>query len=189
MTLIAIVACEVAFWIAILGGLTTRYLLRRPRLGAALFVAAPLIDVLLLALVTVDLLGGGTASWHHGLAAIYIGVSIAYGHRMIAWADARFAHRFADGPAPERLSGWRYTARCWGDVLRTTVAVLIAGGIIGGLVLVVGDPDRTAELQGTVAVLGVILGIDLLWAISYTIWPRKTAAAAVGGPAGQPGRS
>jgi uncharacterized membrane protein len=112
MTLIAIVACEIAFWVAILGGLITRYLLRRPRAGAAMLVAAPVIDVVLLAVVTVDLLGGGTASWHHGLAAIYIGFSVAYGHRMIAWADVRFTHRFVGGPAPERLSGRRYTARC-----------------------------------------------------------------------------
>lgn len=180
MTLIAIVACEIAFWVAILGGLAARYLLRRPRLGAALLVAAPLVDVALLALVTVDLLGGGTASWHHGLAAVYIGVSVAYGHRMIAWADVRFEHRFADGPPPERLTGRRYTARCWGDVVRTTVAVLVAGGIVGGLVLLVGDPERTAALQGTVGVLGVVLGIDLLWAVSYTIWPRRASAPASG---------
>ncbi|MDT0232785.1 hypothetical protein N8D74_05725 [Curtobacterium flaccumfaciens] len=188
MTLIAIVACEIAFWVAILGGLTTRYLLRRPRLGAAMLVAAPVIDLVLLAVVTVDLLGGGTASWHHGLAAVYIGFSVAYGHRMIAWADVRFTHRFAGGPAPERLSGRRYTARCWGDVLRTGLAVLIAGGIIGGLVLVVGDPDRTNELQGTVALLGVVLGVELLWAISYTIWPRRatTAAASPAGAASRP---
>lgn len=187
MTLIAIVACEIAFWVAILGGLTTRYLLRRPRLGAAMLVAAPVIDLVLLAVVAVDLLGGGTASWHHGLAAIYIGFSVAYGHRMIAWADVRFTHRFAGGPAPERLSGRRYTARCWGDVLRTGLAVLIAGGIIGALVLVVGDPERTNELQGTVALLGVVLGVELLWAISSTIWPRRTTAAATS-PTGAPSR-
>ena len=177
MLLLAIVTCEVAFWVAILAGLATRYLLRRPRLGAALLVLAPLVDVVLLALVTVDLLGGGTASWHHGLAALYIGLSVAYGHRMIAWADVRFTHWFAHGPAPERLTGRRYTARCWGDVGRTTIAVLVAGGIIGGLVLVVGDPERTADLQGTIGLLGVVLGIELLWAISYTVWPRKATAA------------
>lgn len=177
MTLIAIVACEFAFWIAILGGLTARYVLRRRRLSTALLVAAPLVDVVLLALVTVDLVGGGTASWHHGLAAIYIGVSVAYGHRMIAWADTRFNHRFAGGPPPERLSGRRYTARCWGDVGRTTIAVLIAGAVLGGLIAVVADPARTEELQGTFALLGVVLGVEFLWAVSYTIWPKRPADA------------
>jgi len=62
VVLLAIVVCEVAFWVAILGGLTARYVLRRPRLGTAMLVAAPLIDLVLLLLVAVDLLGGGTAS-------------------------------------------------------------------------------------------------------------------------------
>lgn len=177
MTLVAIIVCEVAFWIAIVGGLVARYLLRRPRLGAALLVTAPAVDVVLLALVTLDLLRGATASWHHGLAAVYIGMSVAYGHRMIAWADVRFEHHFAGGPAPLRLSGRRHTARCWGDVLRTGLAVLIAGGIIGGLVAVVGDPERTAEFQGTLGLLAVVFGIEVLWAVSYTIWPRKPAAS------------
>jgi hypothetical protein len=181
--LLAIVLCEVAFWVAILGGLTARYVLRRPRLGTAMLVGAPLIDLVLLVLVAVDLLGGGAASWHHGLAAIYIGASVAYGHRMIAWADKRFDHRFAGGPAPERLSGRRHTARCWGDVLRTGVAVLIAGGILGGLVALVDDPARTAELRGTFSVLGVVLAVEVLWAISYTVWPRKPAVSPTG-PAG-----
>jgi hypothetical protein len=180
VTLIAIIACEIAFWVAIVGGLTARYLLRLPRLGTVFLVAAPLVDLVLLALVAVDLLGGGTASWHHGLAAVYIGVSVAYGHRMVTWADVRFEHRFAGGPPPERLTGRRYTARCWGDVARTTLAVLVAGGIVGGLVVLVGAPERTAELQGAVGVMGLVLGIDLLWAISYSIWPRKADASATG---------
>lgn len=178
--LIAIIACEVAFWIAIVGGLTARYVLRRPRLGSGLLVTAPLVDLVLLALVAVDLLDGGTASWHHGLAAVYIGVSVAYGHRMIAWADVRFEHRFAAGPPPGRLTGRGYTARCWGDVGRTTVAALVAGGIVGGLVLLVGDPDRTAELQGAVTIMGLVLAIDLVWAISSTLWPRKAEPSASG---------
>ncbi|TDW64172.1 hypothetical protein EDF51_1143 [Curtobacterium sp. PhB25] len=184
MTLSGIVFCEVAFWVAVLGGLTARYVFRRPRLGVAMLLAAPVVDAVLLVLVTVDLLGGGTASWHHGLAAIYIGVSVAYGHRMIAWADVRFIHRFAGGPAPERLSGRRYTLRCWGDVARTGLAVLIAAGILGGLIVLVANPARTIELQGTFALLGVVFGVEVLWAISYTVWPRKPAVAptrAVGG--------
>ena len=180
MTLIAIVVCEVAFWVAIVGGLTARYVLRRPRLGAGMLVAAPVVDLVLLTLVAVDLLGGGTASWHHGLAAIYIGASVAYGHRMIAWADVRFEHRFADGPAPERLSGRRHTARCWGDVVRTGVAVLIAGGILGALIAVVDDPQRTAGLQGTFPVLGIVLAAEVLWAVSYTVWPRRPTTSPAG---------
>ena len=50
MIAVAIVVCEIAFWVLLLGGLTARYPLRRPRLGAILLVAVPLVDAVLLAL-------------------------------------------------------------------------------------------------------------------------------------------
>lgn len=178
MVLAAIVVCEVAFWVAVLGGLGARYLLQRPRLGAALLILAPVIDVVLLALVVVDLLGGGTASWQHGLAAIYIGISVAYGKRMVAWADVRFHHRFAGGPAPERLTGTRYTLKCWRDVLLTGLAVGIAAAILGTIILLVNDAERTSALSGYFGILGIIFAIDFIWALSYTIWPKKPAAPA-----------
>ena len=175
MILVAIVVCEVAFWVAIIAGLAARYLLRRPRLGGALLILAPVIDAVLLALVAVDLLGGGTASWQHGLAAIYIGVSIAYGKRMVAWADGHFHHRFAGGPAPTRVTGSRYTVKCWRDVVLTALAVVIAGATLGAIILLVNDAERTAALAGFFRILGIIFAIDFLWAVSYTIWPKKAA--------------
>lgn len=178
MILAAIVACEVGFWLALVAGLSLRYIARKPRLGTALLIAAPVIDLVLLALVALDLLGGGTASWHHGLAALYIGISVAYGHRMIAWLDAKFATRFRGAPPRAPLTGWAYTAACWKDVVRTLLAAAIAAGILGGLILVVAAPDRTAELLGFFPILGVIVAIDLVWAISYTLWPKKTAPQA-----------
>ncbi len=121
MILSVIIACEVGFWIAVLGGLTTRYLLGAGRLGAAFLVCAPLVDVVLLVAVAAHLASGATASWHHGLAALYIGFSVTYGHRMISWSDAWFAHRFAGQPAAVKLTGAEYTRRCWGDLVRTSV--------------------------------------------------------------------
>lgn len=97
-----IIATEIAFWLFLLAGLIARYTLRRPGLGMALLVATPFVDLILLAATVVDLRGGGDASVPHALAAVYIGVTVAWGHRMIRWADARFAHWFAGGPAPER---------------------------------------------------------------------------------------
>ncbi|MEV7661715.1 hypothetical protein [Paenarthrobacter sp. NPDC089316] len=173
MVLAAIVACEVAFWVAILSGLAARYLLRRPRLGGALLILAPVIDVVLLALVSVDLLGGGTASWQHGLAAVYIGISVAYGKRMVAWADVRFKHRFAGGPEPERLTGTPYTLKCWQDVLRTALAMVLAAATLGAIIVLVNDADRTSALSDFFPTLGIIFAIDFLWAVSYTIWPKK----------------
>lgn len=177
MVLVAIVACEVAFWVAIVAGLAARYLLRRPRLGAGLLILAPLIDVVLLVLVTIDLASGGTASWQHGLAAIYIGMSVAYGKRMVAWTDLRFRHRYAGGPAPEQLTGSAYAIKCWKGALLTGVAVVIAAAILSAIILMVDDPSRTTALSGFFRILGIIVAIDLIWALSYTFWPKKPSSA------------
>lgn len=176
MILVAIAVCEIAFWVVLLAGLGIRYLLHRPRLGAALLFAAPVIDAFLLVLVAADLLGGGVASWQHGVAALYIGISVAYGPRMVAWTDARFAFRFADGPAPERLTGADYTRKCWRDVVLTLVMAAVSGSILGLLILLVGDPARTAALSGSFGVLFFLVAIDVLWALSYTLWPRRPLA-------------
>ncbi|RQX50832.1 hypothetical protein DLJ57_10885, partial [Micromonospora chalcea] len=95
MLVAVIVGCEVAFWVVLLAGLIARYPLRRPRLGAALLIAVPVVDLVLLAATMIDLRRGATATFAHGLAAAYLGFSVAFGHRMVRWADERFAHRFA----------------------------------------------------------------------------------------------
>lgn len=180
MILIAIVACEIGFWVAIVAGLALRYLARRPRLGAIALLLAPVIDIALLTLVAIDLIGGATASWHHALAALYIGISVAYGHRMVAWADHRFARRLGTAEPKPKLFGAAYTVACWRDAGLTAVAMGIAAGILWVLILVVGAPARTSELQAFFPVLGVIAGIDLVWAISYTVWPRRAPAYSEG---------
>lgn len=122
MIISLIVACEVAFWVVVAAGLALRYFARRPRQGLAVLSLVPVIDVILLVAVAATLGSGGTATVAHSMATFYLGFSLAYGRRMIAWADVRFAHRFAGGPAPARLSGAAYTRQCWADVLRTGLA-------------------------------------------------------------------
>lgn len=97
-----IVACEIGFWVLLLAGLACRYLLRRQLLSTILLALAPAVDLVLLIASVLDLRGGGTATAVHGLAAIYLGVSVGFGHRMMHWADVRFAHRFAGGPPPAK---------------------------------------------------------------------------------------
>jgi hypothetical protein len=179
VVLTVIVVCEIGFWVAVLGGLAARYLLHRRRLSVVLLLAAPLLDVVLLVATAADLRSGTTASLEHGLAAIYLGFSVAYGHRLVHWADVRFAHRFAGGPAPVRLTGSAYTRACWADVGRTLLAVAIAAAVLLGLVAWVDDPTRTEALLGEFPLLGFVLAVDLLWAVSYTLWPRRPAGVGV----------
>lgn len=111
---------------------------------------------------------------HAGLAALYIGFSVTYGHRVVAWADTRFAHRFTGGPAGVKATGWQYTKQCWGDLAWTLAAALIAAALLAAITWWVGDPTRTDAFAAWYGVLGMIVAVEFLWALSYTIWPRNT---------------
>jgi len=173
LILAIIVACEIGFWVLIVAGLLARYVLRWARTGVVLLAMTPVVDLVLLAATVLDLRAGANASFFHGLAALYLGFSVAYGHKMISWADNRFAHRIAGGPAPTRHYGAQYAKACWKDAGRTTVAVLIAAGLLHLLTVLVNDPNRTGALTGLYPVLGIVFLVDVVWAISYTIWPKK----------------
>ena len=177
LILTVIIACEIGFWVFVVLGLLARYVLRRPRTGSVLLAMTPVVDLVLLTAVIINLQGGGTATFFHVLAALYLGISIAYGHKMVKWADVRFAHRFARGPVPVKIYAVEYAKECWTDVVRTTVAVGIAAGILWLLTTLVDDPSRTEALTGIYPVLGIWFMIDLLWAISYTLWPKKQPVA------------
>ena len=168
-----IVACEIVFWVLLLGGLTARYVAGRPRLGAVLLAGAPLADVVLLTVTAVDLRAGSEADWTHGLAAVYLGFSVAFGPMWIRSADERFAARFGDRaprplPTGDRLAAhWRLWVRC-------LVACALASVVLAGLVLVAGDPDQTRALWqggGWFAQLGAL---SVLWLVLGPLW---TAAA------------
>jgi hypothetical protein len=169
-----IVAAEVAFWLLLLAGLVMRYWLGKPRLGLALLIATPFVDLLLLAVTTIDLRRGGEAALPHALAAVYIGVSAAWGHGIIGWADARFAHRFAGGPAPAHppRTGSAHAARERREWLRHLLAWAAGTSLLGLGVLVVGDPERTSPLLSVAALWTLVLAIDFVISFSYTLWPR-----------------
>lgn len=174
-----IIACEIGFWVFVVLGLVARYFLRRPKLGATLLAMTLLVDLILLTAVILNLQSGGTASFFHGLAAVYLGVSISYGHKMIRWADVRFAHRFANGPAPVKLTGMDYARECWIDVVRTAAAVAIAAGILWLLTVLANDANSLSELVNLYPILGIWFVVDLAWAIVYTVAPKKSSAAAL----------
>jgi hypothetical protein len=143
-----IVTCEVGFWVILLVALAVRYLLQKESLSRALLCCLPLIDLLLLLFTAMDLRRGAAATFAHGLAAAYVGFTVAFGGMAVKWADAHFAHRFAAGPAPEKAPsrGWevvRYDFKLWG---RCIVACLITMALVEALVQFVGNSEATQPL-------------------------------------------
>lgn len=176
-----IVACEVAFWIVIILGLTIRYIFKKNRLSIFFFALTPVIDLLLLALTSYDLYRGATATIAHGIAAIYIGVSIAYGKSMINWADSRFQYYILrKGEKPARLRGQEFSQNEKKNLLRHYAAFLIGGSMLGLIILLIKDPARTESLFAVLKTWGFVLAIDTAITVSYFIWPKKDKATRIG---------
>ena len=177
MLVLVIIAAEIAFWVLLVGGLAARYLLRRRRLSTALLIGAPLVDLVLLVATVIDLGRGTTATSAHGLAAAYIGFSVAFGPSLIRWADERFAHRFAGGPPPWRppRGGRERTRYEWREFGKAALAWAIGSGLLAAAIAIVGDAGRTEALQGWILRLTMVLAIWSLWPITHTLWPAKAA--------------
>lgn len=79
-------------------------------------------------------------------------------------------------PALVKRYGTDYTKEAWKDAARTGLAVGIAAGILWMLMTLIADPSRTQALLGVYPILGIWFAIDFIWAISYTVWPRRTPA-------------
>ncbi|MFP5019552.1 hypothetical protein [Pseudonocardia phyllosphaerae] len=173
-------AAEVAFWGFLLAGLATRYLLRRRRLGGIVLLGVPLVDVVLVTAAAGDVLTGGEPASVHGLAALYLGVTVAFGHSLVRWADVRFAHRFAGGPTPVKpprggLARTRHEWREFGKVVATwviTAAVLVLLTVLAGRGIPApgdwtGDP-MWSWLSRASLVAGIWFVVGPLWA---TVFP------------------
>lgn len=178
MILAIVIACEIGFWVLIALGLLARYALRLRRTGAVLLALTPVLDVILLVAVAIDLRSGATASFAHALGALYLGFSVAYGHALVHAADVRFAHRFAGGPAPQKLYGGAYALACWKDLARTTLGASITAGAVLLLGWIAGDPGRTEALEGVFPILAIICTVEVITAVGYTAWPRRAPVAA-----------
>ncbi|MEE1927493.1 hypothetical protein V1J52_04710 [Streptomyces sp. TRM 70351] len=191
MVVTLIIAVEVAFWVLLAAGLALRYLARMPRAGLAVLLCEPVLEVVLLVATAADLRNGAEPDFTHGLAAVYIGFTLTHGHYLIRWADARFAHRFADGPPPVRPP--RYgTARAvheWKMSARAIGAAAIAAGLLQAAVWYVGDAGRAESLRAWQERMGLVVVISLVVALSYTLWPKRPPAppaSSAAGPGAQP---
>jgi hypothetical protein len=166
----AIVVCELGFWVLLGAGLVARYLLRLRRTSAVLLVSTPVLDLALLAFTVLDLRRGGEATSVHGIAAAYLGFTVAFGHSLIRWADQRFAHRFAGGPPPVKppKRGPERVAHEWREWAKCVLACGIACAAMTLLSFVVGTPDRTEALWGQwMPRLGIATAI---WLVVGPVW-------------------
>lgn len=164
-----IVACEVAFWLVLLFSLAVRYLYRQEVFSRWLLRALPLIDLLLLIFTALDLKAGTTATVAHGLAAAYVGFTVAFGPFAIRWADAQFAYRFASGPVPAKAptGGWavvRFDLALW---LRCIGAWILAISLIQLLIAYVGNDAANEPL---LAWYRYAFGSVVLWFFFGPVW-------------------
>lgn len=168
----AIVCCEILFWVFIVAGLIVRYGFRREKLGFRLMAMSPVIDIVLLVLTLFDLSRGSTATLAHGLAAIYIGVSLAFGKQMIAWADGVYRRVILkEQVAKERISRAR---RERNGFYRHILAFLIGGALLGAMILWLGNTEQTESLLRTLQLWGLVLVIDVVISMSYTLFPARS---------------
>ncbi|GAA1596173.1 hypothetical protein GCM10009789_57650 [Kribbella sancticallisti] len=167
MLLAVIAACEIGFWVLLAAGMLTRYLFRLPRAGMALLLAVPLVDVVMLVASVIDIRQGGEPSFKHSLAAIFIGVSVGFGHATLTWADGWAAYRFAGGPRPVKpRKGTRAKARKerhgW---YRHVLAYAVGVGVMAGLGLLSGEGYDA--LLGPAWTWTIVLVIDGFVSFSY----------------------
>lgn len=135
-----IAACEIGFWILLLAGLAARYLLRKQRLSTVLLLSVPVLDLILVIASLLDVAQGATPGLTHGLAGLYLGFTVAFGHPTIKWADAQFAYRFAGGPPPPKppKHGKAAIVREWRDWGRLMLAWAIAIAVMAASALTAG---------------------------------------------------
>ncbi|KAB1643926.1 hypothetical protein [Gulosibacter chungangensis] len=172
----AIVAAEIGFWVLLFVGLAARYLLKLRRLSNVLLVCVPLIDLVLIGLVAFDLSRGTEPTGVHGFAALYLGFSVGFGHRLISSVDAWFAHRFAGGPKPPRVpkSGPKRIRYEWREWLRILVAWAIA---VAALILMKAFsgwwvPESMEELWNDPlwAWVGRVTLVNVIWLLTGPVY-------------------
>ena len=170
-----IVASEISFWLVIVAGLTTRYVLKKEKAGFFFLALTPIVDLLLLGFTFVDLKSGETATIAHGIAAVYIGISIAYGKSMIHWADEQFRfYVLKEGGKPEKKSGLAFARQNAKGAWRHVAAFGIGAGLLYGMILFIDDAERTESLEELLRIWAIALAVDLVITASYFIWPKQT---------------
>ncbi|MFE6305652.1 hypothetical protein [Nocardiopsis sp. NPDC057823] len=164
-----IVMCEFGLWVLLGAGLALRYLLRWRALSTLVLWSIPLLDVVLVVATALDLRGGAEAGMIHGLAAVYLGFSVAFGPAIVRWADVRFAHRFAGGPAPVRSPkrGPGRRAHLMREWYRVVNAAVITSVTLLVLVVLFAAPEGREALLWWIGRVWVVVG---LWFVFGPLW-------------------
>ncbi len=176
MILYVIIACETGFWLFLGAGLVSRYLLNLRKLGISLLAGALLVNLVLLVAAILDLRAGAEADFTHGLGAVYLGFTVAFGHGILRWADTRFAHRFAGGPPPEPKPkhGKAKVIYEWKEFGKALLAWAISCALLAGAILFAGDPASTEVFVAWIYRLSLVLAVwFIFWPLGYTIFPPK----------------
>ncbi|MEV4561057.1 hypothetical protein AB0K51_29230 [Kitasatospora sp. NPDC049285] len=179
MIVTLIIICEVSFWVLLAAALAVRYLLKWQRTSVVMLLCEPLLEVVLLVATAIDLKNGAKPSWEHGLAALYIGFTIGYGHYTVKWLDGHAAHRLSGAPKPPKPPKYGMPrAKHEGKLfLRSVIAGAVACALLQAAIWYVGASTPSAEplrLWQLVAVRTV--GIHGVIALTYLLWPKKAPA-------------
>ncbi|MEV6393343.1 hypothetical protein AB0M39_00885 [Streptomyces sp. NPDC051907] len=175
MIVTLIVACEVGFWVLLAGGLALRYIAKKPKLGAAVLLMEPLLEIVLLVVTAIDLKNGAEPDWKHGLAAVYIGFTVGLGHSTIKWVDARVAHRFGGAPAPVKPPkyGKGRMIHEWRTAGRWIVAAVVATFLLQAAIWYVGGDGDTATLRMWQQKMYFVIGLNVVIGGWYTLFPKQ----------------
>lgn len=171
MIIYLIVAAEVLFWVFIVLGLVARYILRQDMLSKVLLSSTIVVDLFLLIITSFHLYNGGEAEIAHGIAAVYIAVSIAFGKQMIQWFDDKFQSLLLKRQSVQKKYGLDYAKHYLKSFIRHILAFIIAFILIS-LMQLIASNDSAKALYGIFNVWKVVLCVDLIITMSHFIWPK-----------------
>lgn len=169
-----IIACEIGFWVFISLGLTTRYVFKKKKLGLVFLALTPVVDLVLLIVTSYDLYRGAVATTAHGIAAVYLGFSLAFGKSLIQKTDELFQYYvMKTGPKPIKLYGVEYAKNYLRNWLRHLVAYIFGASLIGIIYLIVNDLERIHTMLRILSFWTTFLVVNLLICTSYFICPKR----------------
>ena len=124
-------------------------------------MGSPFADVVLLVLTALHLHGGAAPTQAHALAAGYLGVTLAFGHSLVQWADRHAAFRLAGGPKPAKQSrtGSEKLRYEWREFGKATIAWLVTCLILFVLAVFAGGADDARVLLGSAGMFTMVLVI------------------------------